>query len=417
MSQRIEKAQLLMQQQRFEPAMKELTQELQSNPDEPHVHALLAVCLRQLDRNPEALEAARRAVQVGPDYAYAHYVLAGVYDQDDRFDDAERAIREAIRLDPEDADYYARLANLQMQRRRWEEGLRAAERALEIDPTHSGALNLRSMALNNLNRTDEAAAATASALAANPDDATAHSSKGWQELRAGNQQPAMTHFREALRLDSSHAWAREGVVEALKARNPVYRAMLAYFLWTSRLQPKVLWGFIIGGFVLSKILREFAKTNPQWSPYLWVVLGLYFAFCLMSWIADPLFNLLLRTHPIGRIALTPQQAQAANWFGGSLLVALLSLAVWLVLKTDPPLILAVVAGLMVIPISTSLGTESGRARKILLTYAWVLGTCGTFLVGASFLVQTGPAVAIPFGIFLLGVAIFFWVANWVKLRF
>jgi tetratricopeptide (TPR) repeat protein len=417
MSQRIEKAQLLMQQQRFEPAMKELTQELQSNPDEPHVHALLAVCLRQLDRNKEALEAARRAVQVGPDYAYAHYVLAGVYDQDDRLDEAEQAIREAIRLDPEDADYYARLANFHMQQRRWEEGLRAAERALELEPTHSGALNLRSMALNNLNRTDEAAAATASALAANPEDATAHASKGWQELRGGNPHAAMTHFREALRLDSNHAWAREGVVEALKARNPVYRTMLAYFLWTSRLQPKVLWGFIIGGFVLSKVLRDFAKTNPQWGPYIWVVLGPYFAFCLMTWIADPLFNLLLRAHPIGRIALTPQQVQAANWFGGSLLLALLSLGVWLVLKTDPPLILAVVAGLMIIPISSSLGTETERARKILLTYAWALGACGTFLVGTSFLVQTGPAVAIPFGIFLVGVATFFWVANWVKIRF
>ena len=417
MSQQIEKAQLLMQQERFAPAMKELAQALQANPDEPHVHALLAVCLRQLDRNKEALEAARRAVQVGPDYAYAHYVLAGVYDQDDRFDEAERAIREAIRLDPEDADYHARLANLQMQQRRWEEGLRAAERALQIDPVHSGALNLRSMALDNLDRTDEAAAASASALAANPGDASAHASKGWQELRAGRQQSALTHFREALRLDSSHAWAREGVVESLKARNPVYRAMLAFFLWTSRLQPKVLWGFLIGGFVLSKVLRDFARTNPQWAPYVWFVLGPYFAFCLMTWIADPLFNLLLRTHPIGRIALTPQQTQAANWFGGTLLVALLSLAVWLVLKTDPLLILALVAALMVIPISSALGAESGRARKILVSYAWTLGVCGTFLVAASFVTQTGPAVAVPFAIFLLGVASFFWVANWVKIRF
>lgn len=417
MSRRIEKAQLLMQQERFEPAMQELAQEVQANPDEPHVHALLAVCLRQLHRNKEALEAARRAVQVGPDYPFAHYVLAGVYDQDDRFEEAEHAIREAIRLDPEDADYYARLANLQMQQRRWQEGLHAAERALEIDPSHSGALNMRSMALDNLDRTDEAAAATASALSAHPDDATAHASRGWQELRGGKLEPAMTHFREALRLDASHAWAREGVVEALKARNPLYRAMLAYFLWTSRVQPKVLWGLIIGGLVVSKALREFAKTNPQWGPYVWLLLGFYFVFCLMTWIADPLFNLLLRTHPIGRIALTPQQVQAANWFGGSVLVALLSLVVWLVLKTDPPLILAVVAGLMVIPISSSLGTESGRARKILLTYAWTLGVCGVFLVGASFLVQTGPAVAIPFGIFLLGVATFFWVANWVKIRY
>jgi len=417
MSAQIEKAQLLIGQQRFELAIRELNQELQSNPDEPHVHALLAVCLRQLERNKEALDSARRAVQVGPDYAYGHYVLAGVYGEDDRLKEAEQAIREAIRLDPEDADYYTRLSSIHMQQRRWEEGLRAAERALELDPANAGGLNFRSMALNNLNRVDEAAAAIQGALAANPEDAMAHATKGWQEIRGGNLDAAMTHFREALRLDSSQAWAREGVVEALKARNPVYRAMLAYFLWTARLQPKVLWGFILGGFVLSKILRDFAKSNPEWAPYIWLVLGPYFAFCLMTWIADPLFNLLLRSHPIGRIALTRRQTEAANWFGGSLLLALLSLSAWLVLKTDPPLILAIVSGFMVIPISSSLGTETRRARKILLGYTWVLGACGAFLVGASFFVQTGPVMAIPFGIFFLGAATFSWVANAIKIRF
>jgi hypothetical protein len=245
----------------------------------------------------------------------------------------------------------------------------------------------------------------------------AHATKGWQEIRGGNLDAAMTHFREALRLDSSQAWAREGVVEALKARNPIYRAMLAYFLWTARLQPKVLWGFILGGFVLSKILRDFAKSNPEWAPYIWLVLGPYFAFCLMTWIADPLFNLLLRTHPIGRVALSQRQVEAANWFGGSLLLALLSLAGWFVLEADPLLTLATVAGLMVIPISSSLETESRRARNVLLIYTWALGACGAFLVGVSFFVGTGPVVGIPLGIFLLGAATFIWVANAIKIRF
>jgi tetratricopeptide (TPR) repeat protein len=417
MSAQIEKAQLLIGQQRFELAIKELRQELQSNPDEPHVHALLAVCLRQLDRNEEALESARRAVQAGPDYAYGHYVLAGVYDQDDRLKEAEQAIREAIRLDPEDADYHTRLSSIQLQQRRWEEGLRAAERALELDPTNARGLNLRAMALSNLDRSDEAAAAYQSALAANPEDAMAHASKGWQEVRAGNLDSAMASFREALRLDSSLAWAREGVVEALKARNPIYRVMLSYFLWTARLEPKVLWGLIIGGFILARVLRDFGKSNPEWAPYIWPALGLYAAFCLMTWIADPLFNLLLRLHPLGRIALSEQQRVAANWFGGSLLLALLSLAAALVLDSEWLLMLAMASGFMVIPISSSLGTESGRARKILLTYTWVLGACGALFVGASMFSDSGPVVAIPFGIFLIGVVTFFWVANWIRIRY
>mgnify|MGYP003385267406 CR=1 FL=1 len=417
MSKQLEKAQLLIEQKRFELAIKELRQELQSNPDEPYVHALLAVCLRQLDRNKEALDSAQRAIQVGPDYAYGHYVLAGVYDQDDRLKEAEKSIREAIRLDPEDADYYTRLSSIQLQQRHWEEALSSAERALELEPTNATGLNFRAMALNSLNRTDEAAAATQGALAANPEDPLTHATKGWQELRHGNVDLAMTHFKESLRLDSSHAWAREGVVEALKARNPIYRVMLSYFLWTARLEPKVFWGFIIGGYLLSRVLRDFAKSNPQWAPYIWLVLGPYLVFCLMTWIAEPLFNLLLRAHPLGRIALSPQQVQAANWFGGSLLLALLSLAAWLAVGAQPLLMLAIFAALMVIPISSSLGTESSRARKILLIYTGVLGAFGALMVGGSFFVNTGPAVAIPFGVFFLGVATFTWIANAIKIRF
>jgi Flp pilus assembly protein TadD len=417
MSIQIGKAQLLIEQKRFELAIKELRQELLANPDESYVHALLAVCLRQLDRSKEALDSARRAVQVGPDDAYGHYVLAGVYDQDDRFKEAEQSIREAIRLDPEDADYYTRLSGIQLQQRHWEESLSSAERALEIDPTNTSGLNFRAMALNSLNRMDEATAATRGALTANPDDPLTHVTKGWQELRHGNADLAMTHFKESLRLDSSHAGAREGVVEALKARNPIYRVMLAYFLWTARLEPKVFWGFIIGGYVLSKVLQSFAKSNPQWATYIWLVLGIYLIFCLMTWIAEPLFNLLLRWDPMGRIVLSQKQVQAANWFGGSLLLAMVCLVAWVFIAAESFLILAIVVAFMVIPISSSLGTEASRARKILLIYTGVLGVCGALMVSTSFFVKTGPVVAISFGVFFFGVTTFMWVAHAVKTRF
>lgn len=416
MSAQIEKAQLLIGQRRYELALRELAQEMTSNPDDPYVHALQAVCLGALDRNKEALDAARRAVQIGPDFAYAHYVLSQVSDQDDRVKEAERAIREAIRLDPEEADYYTMLSGLHLQQRRWEEALRAAEQALELEPTNAGSLNFRSLALNNLNRVDEAAAATEGALAANPDDALAHATKGWQALRAGNRDAAMTHFREALRLDSSQAWAREGVVETLKARNPVYRVMLAYFLWTARLSPNALWGFIIGGYVASRVLRQFAHSMPQWAPYIWVVLGLYFAFCVMTWIADPLFNLLLRTNSLGRVLLTRQQVVAANWFGGSLLLALVSLAAWLVLPVHALLMLALVAGAMVIPIAGALGTDPGRRRSILVAYAAALGVCGALVVGASAFSGANALVVISLSSFLIGVVAFTWVAAAVKNR-
>ncbi|MDB5311521.1 MAG: tetratricopeptide repeat protein [Gemmataceae bacterium] len=46
---------------------------------------------------------------------------------------------------------------------------------------------------------------------------------GWALLHARQPAEALTHFREALRLDPTNEWARDGLIEALKARYWVYR--------------------------------------------------------------------------------------------------------------------------------------------------------------------------------------------------
>ena len=40
----------------------------------------------------------------------------------------------------------------------------------------------------------------------------------------------------------------------MKARNPVYRALLAYFLWMSRLSGGQRWGVIIGGYLAAQVI-------------------------------------------------------------------------------------------------------------------------------------------------------------------
>ena len=67
--------------------------------------------------------------------------------------------------------------------------------------------------------------------ARDPDDAFSHANQGWTLLEQGNRKKAMEHFRESLRLDPTNGWAQAGLVEAIKAGNPVYAVMLKYFLW------------------------------------------------------------------------------------------------------------------------------------------------------------------------------------------
>ena len=171
------------------------------------------------------------------------------------------------------------------------------------------------MALTKLGRQSEAVASTDELFAHDADNPMAHTNKGWALLHQGKPREALDHFREALRIAPTYEYAQQGIVEALKARNPIYRWMLAYFLWMARLSNAARWGVIIGGYFGAKFLSGLARNNPEWAPWIMPFTMLYLVFVLLTWFAYPLFNLLLRFNKFGRYALSRDQRRASNWFG------------------------------------------------------------------------------------------------------
>ena len=379
-------------------------------------HALLALSLSAQKQYAEATDEARRAVHLAPEFPFAHYTLASVLDDQDRFPEAEAAVNEAIRLDPDDADHFALLGSIRLQQRQWEGALSAAEAALAVEPEHVNAANLRAIALQKLGRRQEAGATLGSTLARDPENAVTHANQGWALLENGDHTRAMEHFREALRLEPGLDWAREGVLEALKARNPVYRVLLAYFFWMARLSDQVRWGIIIGGSFLFRALRATAKANPDAAPFLYPLMGLYVAFVFLTWTAEPLFNLLLRLNPLGRMALSREQIAATNWIGGCLLGALTFGALFAASRAPWAAIGGIGCALMMIPISSTFGATGARGRKILAVVTTVLGALA---LGAVALTAAqgmeGPGLLL-LGLFLIGVFAFSWVANAISHR-
>src|SRR5206468_3894993 len=143
----------------------------------------------------------------------------------------------------------------------------AAEQGLQLDPEHVGCANLRAMAMVKLGRKAEAGATIDAALAKNPDNALTHANQGWTLLEKGDAKKALEHFCEALRLDPENAWARHGIVEALKARNLIYAVMLKYFLWMSKLSRQAQWAIILIGYFGNQMLGSMARTNPRLAPW------------------------------------------------------------------------------------------------------------------------------------------------------
>ncbi|HXJ57474.1 MAG TPA: tetratricopeptide repeat protein [Verrucomicrobiae bacterium] len=423
MNPHLERAHLLFQQSRYETAEEELRQALAGSPDDPYAHSLLGLCLLQREQFAEATREAQQAVHLSPDLDFAHYALARIYYERRHFTEAMAAITETLRLNPADVDAHALQAQLYLEQQRWAEALAAAERGLQVDSEHVGCTNLRAIALVKLGRRAEAGATIDAALARRPDDAVTHANQGWTLLEQGDHRRALEHFREALRLDPTSEWAREGIIEALKARHFLYSLFLRYFFWMSKLRPGTQWAILIAGYFANRLLGTLATQNPELAPAVWPLRILYLGFVLLTWTADPLFNLLLRLNRFGRLVLSDEKRIASNWVGLCVFLTLAAVLVCFFTQFHPSASLAaIVCGIMIIPMAGTFKTVPGWPRRMMGVYTGLMAAAGVAVVAISVsagdqpLSKTGPRN----GLFMLCLNIFIiaaigssWVANWL----
>jgi Flp pilus assembly protein TadD len=354
-------------------------QVLASDPDDPSAHALLALGLSHLDQPREAVEAGRRAVALDPGMAFAHYAHGHALLEEDDTAGAERAAREALRLQP-GPDEYGLLAYVHSRQLRWMDALAAAERGLEEDPGNEGCRNFRALALTGLGRTTEAAAAVHESLGADPDNAYQHANRGWLLLHTSNTEGALDSFQTALRLDPAMEWARLGIVEAMKARNPVYRLLLWYALWrqTASKGTEMILIFVLA-FVSNYAYGTFQQDPSRWPVVvpLGVMCGIFF---FGPWFREPLSNLFLRVNPAGRLALTRVESAAATLVGVCLALAGASALLFAATRWTVSLVFGAVCLMMLVPIGGAAKAHGTRAWRSLSAAAVAIAAGGLFAV-------------------------------------
>jgi len=328
MSHRLDRAQLLLQQSRPADAEREAMLAPAEDPDSPRGHAYLALSRIDQQKNAGALEAAERAVALSPADPFSHHILAVVLHRLDRGKAPLAAIEEAIRLDPENEAHFAVLAGIRLGLRDWKAALAAAERGLALNPEDVQCANLRSMALVRLGRKEEAMETVDFAVERAPENAWSHANQGWNFLHRNDPKRAQGHFREALRLEPDMECARQGMLEALKARNSVYRGMLAYFLWMGRQSAKLQWAFVIGTYLISRYIGGLTPDDRGLGWATWPVVIGFYLFIYLSWTAAPMFNLLLHFDRFGRLVLSRDERRATNWFGACVLLIAASCVWW-----------------------------------------------------------------------------------------
>lgn len=210
-------------------------------------------------------------------------------------------------------------------------------------------------------------------------------------------------------------WAREGIIEAIKARNLIYRLLLRYFLWMSRLTEDEQWEIRGGLYAVRQILRAGAQAFFPLYLILIPFNMLVFSLVVLTWIARPLFALLVRFNRLGRLALPKEEVIASNWVAVCLVTAGGSALLGVILREWVFLIMVCISLAMIVPVAGVFHAERGVGRTILTVYSVLLalGGLSTFLLALTGKpVGVGLAV-IPAGLFLSGWTAFSWIAALV----
>ncbi len=392
MSTAFERGIVLFRQGRPDLAEREFRQALSEGPDDAFPHAFLALCLAEKSRNPEALAEADEAMRLAPDEAFCHSVRGRILFDLGRLDEAEAAAKEAAALDPADAEHRVLLGQVAIGRRRWPDALENADAALALDAQSLSARNLRAIALTQMGRKSEAEATLGEALADDPEDPVTQANQGWVCLHQNDPKRALEHFREALRLDPNLDWARAGIVEALKAKHLLYRLMLQFFLWIGRQGRVAQIGLVLAIVFGRSLLAWVDEVAPGYSWLVRPLMILSFAFLILTWIASPVFNLLLRFNRFGRMALSKEQRTESTWIGGCFLIALAGLIGYLATASQVSFLVMTAFGLLLFPLAVTFRAPAGPTRLLLAA-----GTAVLFLMDVPILAWSILGPSSPFG--------------------
>jgi tetratricopeptide (TPR) repeat protein len=409
---RLSKVSILIQQRKFAEADHILKELLAQDPNDIHYLSLLAEVNLQQDKFDAARKIIDNAIGLSPGSPHLFYIKARIAIQQDKFDEAESLILQATKLDPGDADYFALLANVKLARKKYEEALNLANEALQLDSENLLALNTRSTALLKLNRAEESFGTIEGALREDPNNAYTHANYGWGLLEKGNHKKALEHFREALKNDPNLGYAQAGMMQALKASNPIYRLFLKYAFWMGNLTAKYQWGVIIGFYLLVRGLRAVANNNPSIEPYIFPLIVLLMLIAISTWVITPISNLFLRFNPYGKFLLDKKEKMSSNFVAASFVVFLIGILLYFALKDERYLPVAVFGFAMMLPLGVMFSPS--RYKNALVIYTIILAIAGVLAIGMTF--SGNESANLLTVIFILGFIAFQWVANYFMIR-
>jgi tetratricopeptide (TPR) repeat protein len=279
-------------------------------------------------------------------------------------------------------------------------------------PENLDEVEVRGNSLLKVNRKEESFTTLEGGSRDDNNNAYTHANYGWGLLEKGDHKKALKHFKEALKNDPNFEYAQRGMVEALKASNPVYRMFLKYSFWMGNLTAKYQWGVIIGLYLGTRALNVLADANATLRPWLMPLIILLWIFAFSTWVIKPLSNLFLRFNPYGKFLLDKKETMSSNFVAVSMGLFVAGLLGWVFLKDDRYLFIAAYGFAMMVPLSVMFVPSKYNS---FLIYTIAMSVLGAIALGAAFTnnLQVFDTLAV---VFLIGFIAFQWLANFFMIR-
>jgi len=315
----------LLKQGKSDEAIKRLQAHLSEFPEDSHAKFLLAWAYYMSHKLPEARTAAEVLFSEDPEQPQLVNLLAEIDLAEGKYDDAESKAKFLIGADPNRPEAYLLLSRVKFLQRNYDAALEHAEKALELDPENKEALNLKVRISDTLGNYAKARESIGELLHLDPENPTTLANLGLQRLNEGKVSEAMEIFSQALSIQPTNMLARHGMMEALKSRFWIYRLFYHYQKFMSRLSGRNSWLLIIGTYLAARVIGGMADATEGNVQLILNTLVILIAITFfLSWVINPLLNLVLSQNKYGKLLLDDREKKMANLTGISLLIAVTS---------------------------------------------------------------------------------------------
>ena len=385
----LERAELLINQGKIDLAVEQLKGVLLEDPDNAFALTYLALCKLRLDQPDDAIITAKMALTSNPEIDFALYVISAAHLKLENYTKSENAIKRAIEANPNQADYYGLQAQLKLISKDFKEAIVWAEKGLTIDAEHLFCRNMLSTAQLKSGDKEASFQTIHKALEMDPENPLSHANYGWAELEKGSHKKALGHFKEALKYDPHDAYARSGMLEALKAKYIVYRMFLRYYFFMANLKSGTQWAILIGIVVINRVIGSGAESIGEYGFLLNYVSYALIFFMVSTWVIEPVFNFFMRLNTYSKYLLTAQESKTALLVGACFAIFVGSLVGWLFTQS-----IGFVAGMLVgysliLPVGRINTARASWVNWALILYSSVSALVGAFFIYVSFFSEFG----------------------------